>query len=197
MGNRVFSVLFRLPLAAHLGATALAFGGFQWIKGRLDASYAASGHPVDYATGQLAFDARMIESYYAQMIKAGTLPVYVSTQYIDFGFIAAVMAVSVLFGTLAARLGAGINRLGVWGWWAGLAAALLGVAGASFDVLENLLSFVMLDRPQAIPQPLALTYSAAAAAKFAFLTLAMLSVLVSLTTGAVARVWVFVARPDA
>jgi hypothetical protein len=197
MENRVFSVLLRLPLAAHLGATALAFGGFQWIKSRLDASYAASGHPVDYATGQLAFDAQMIESYYARMIEAGTLPVYVQTQFLDFGFIAAIMTMSVLFGTLTARLGARINRPGVWGWWAGLAAALLGVAGASFDVLENLLSFVMLDRPQAIPQPLALAYSTAAAAKFALLTSAMLSVLVSLTASALAKAWIFATRPDA
>jgi hypothetical protein len=197
MENRVFSVLLRLPLAAHLGATALAFGGFQWIKGRLDASYAASGHPVDYATGQLAFDARMIESYYARMMEAGTLPVYLQTQFIDFGFIAAVMAVSVLFGALTARLGARINRLGVWGWWAGLAAAMMGVMGAGFDVLENLLSFVMLDRPQAIPQPLALAYSTAAAAKFALLTSAMASVILSLTAGALARAWIFATRPDA
>lgn len=197
MENRVFYVLLRLPLAAHLGATALAFGGFQWIKGRLDASYAASGHPVDYATGQLAFDAQMIESYYARMIEAGTLPVYVQTQFLDFGFIAAVVAVSLLFGTLMARLGARINRLGVWGWWAGLTAALLGVAGASFDVLENLLSFVMLDRPQAIPQPLALAYSAAAAAKFALLTTAMVCVLFSLTAGVLGRVSSAIATTNA
>lgn len=188
MENRVFSVLLRMPLAAHLGSTALAFGGFQWIKSRLDTSYAASGHPVDYATGQLAFDAQMIESYYARMIEAGTLPVYVQTQFLDFGFIAAVMAVSLLFGTLTARLGARINRLGVWGWWAGLVAAMLGAAGAGFDVLENLLSFVMLDRPLAIPQPLALAYSAAAATKFAFLTSAMVCVLLSLTAGVLGRV---------
>ena len=145
MENRVFSVLLRWPLAAHLGATMLAFGGLQWVKSRLDASYAASGHPADYATGQLAFDARIIESYYARMIEAGTLPVYLQTQFIDFGFIAAMVALSVLLGTLAARLGARINRLGAWGWWMGLAATMLGAAGAGFDVLENLLSFVMLD----------------------------------------------------
>jgi hypothetical protein len=103
----------------------------------------------------------------------------------------------VLFGALTARLGARINRLGVWGWWAGLAAAMMGVMGAGFDVLENLLSFVMLDRPQAIPQPLALAYSTAAAAKFALLTSAMASVILSLTAGALARAWIFATRPDA
>ncbi len=37
----MLSVVFRLPALAHLTAAALAFGGFQWVKSRLDASYAA------------------------------------------------------------------------------------------------------------------------------------------------------------
>lgn len=184
----MFPVIFRLPLAAHMAAAALSFGAFQWVKGRLDASYAASGHPVDYATGQLAFDARTIESYYAHMIEAGTLQVYWQTQFIDFGFIAAVMAVSLLFGTLAARFGERINRLGVWGWRLGIAAAILGVSGAAFDALENLLSFLILASPQAIPQPLALAYSTAAAVKFALLTTAMICLLLSIMAGAAGRI---------
>jgi len=112
----MFPMIFRLPVVAHLTAAALAFGVFLWVKGQLDASYAASGHPVDYATGQLAFDARIIEGYYAHMIETGSLQIYWQTQFIDFGFIAAVMTVAMLFGTLAARFGGRINRLGVWGW---------------------------------------------------------------------------------
>jgi len=50
------------------------------------------------------------------MIEAGILQIYGQTQFIDFGFIAAVIAVSVLFGTLAARLAARISGLGVRGW---------------------------------------------------------------------------------
>ena len=184
----MFPLIFRVPLAAHVAATFLAFGGFQWVKGRLDTSYAASGHPVDYATGQLAFDARLIEGYYAHMIEAGTLQVYWQTQFIDFGFIASVMAVAMLFGTLAARFGGRINRLGVWGWRLGLAAALVGMSGAAFDALENLLSFLMLASPQAIPQPLALAYSTAAAGKFALLTAGMLCLLLSIMAGAAARI---------
>jgi len=184
----MFSTIFRLPLAAHVAAAILAFGGFQWVKGSLDTSYAASGHPVDFATGQLSFDARLIEGYYAHMIEAGTLQVYWQTQFIDFGFIAAVMAVAMLFGTLAARLGGRINRLGVWGWHLGLAAAIVGVSGAALDALENLLSFLMLASPQAIPQPLALAYSTAAAAKFALLTTAMICLLLSIMAGAAGRI---------
>ena len=175
--------LTRLPVLAHGGATAVAFGAFQWVRVQLDASYAASGHPVDYATGQLTFDARTIEGYYAVMIEAGTLDIYVRTQIIDFGFIACMMALSLLLGTLVARLGG----RGSLGWRLGIGAAVLGVAGASFDVVENLLSFAMLARPQDIPQALALAYSSAAAAKFALLTLAMAAVPLSLVAGAVAR----------
>lgn len=188
MGNHVFSVIFRLPPIVHLTAAILAFVGFQWVKGRLDASYAASGHPVDFATGQLAFDAQKIAGYYAHMIEAGTLQIYWQTQFIDFGFIAAAMALSVLFGTLAARFGGRINRLGVWGWHLGLAAATLGVSGAAFDALENLLSFLMLASPQAIPQPLALAYSTAAAVKFALLTTAVICLLLSIMAGAAGRI---------
>jgi hypothetical protein len=184
----MFSLFFRLPLAAHLAAAALTFGGFQWVKGRLDASYAASRHPVDYATGQLTFDARVIEGYYANMIDAGTLQVYWRTQFIDFGFIAAVMAVSLLFGTLTARFGGRINGLGVWGWRLGLAAAILGVSGAAFDALENLLSFLMLASPQEIPHLLAQAYSTAAAVKFALLTTAMICLFLSAISGAAARI---------
>ena len=74
------------------------------MKSRLDASYAASGNPADYATGQLAFDARIIESYYARMIEAGTLPVYLQTQFIDFGFIAAMGGLYVALRLLAMTL---------------------------------------------------------------------------------------------
>lgn len=184
----MFAVLFRLPLLVHVIAAGAAFGLFHWVKAWLDASYEASRHPVDYATGQLAFDAGVIEGYYAHMVEAGTLDIYWRTQFIDFGFIAAVMAVSVLFGTLAARLGGRVNGIGVWGWRLGLAAAVLGVAGASFDILENLLSFVMLARADAIPQPLAIAYSTAAAIKFALLTAAMASLLLSVLAGAAGRI---------
>lgn len=193
--------IVRLPVLVHLAAAVVAFGGFQWVKARLDASYAASQHPVDYATGQLAFDARLIEGYYAHMAEAGTLGIYWQTQFIDFGFIAAVMAVSVLFGTLAARLGGRINRLGLWGWRLGLTAAILGVTGAGFDILENLLSFAMLSRPEAIPQSLALVYSGAAAAKFALLTGAMmallLALLLALLAGAAGRIRDTLSAPEA
>lgn len=161
----------RLPVWGHALAAAASFGLFNWVQTRLDASYAASSHPVDYATGQLSFSASQVESWYAAMQDSGTLGVYWQTQFIDFGFIAAVMAMGLLVGTLAARLA----RPGSWARLMGLAAAAMAIAGAGFDAVENLLSFVMLTTPQAIPQSLAVIYSSAAAVKFALLVMAVLT----------------------
>jgi len=155
-----------LSLPLHGLATAGAFGLFQIARTRLDASYAASGYPVDYATGQLSFNAERLEGYYAVMTQAGTMAVYLRTQIIDFGFIASVLLLSALLGTL-------VSRAGGWARGLGLAAAMLGMAGAGFDALENLLSFVILTDPTDIAPLMALTYSSAAAVKFALLTGAM------------------------
>lgn len=184
----MLAAIARLPLIVHLTAAGVSFGLFQWVKARLDTSYAASGHPVDYATGQLAFDAETIEGYYAHMQAAGTLDIYWQTQMIDFGFIASIAALSLFLGTLAARLGGRINAIGRRGFRLGLTATFFGLAGAGFDALENLISFIMLSRPDAIAQPLALAYSSAAAAKFAALTAGMAAVAVSVLLGVVARV---------
>lgn len=174
----MFERLTKTPLIAHAAATAAAFALFQFAKGALDASYAASGYPVDYATGQLSFSAAKLQGYYAVMGQAGTLGIYVRTQVIDFGFIASVMVLSLLLGPLVARLGAR---------WIGFAAAIAGIAGASFDVIENLLSFVLLADPQNLSQGVALAYSTAAAIKFALLTTAMATVLLALIAGLATR----------
>jgi len=177
------SRIVTMPVWAHLGASGLAIAGFMGAKARLDASYAASGHPVDYATGQLAFDADVIAGYYRVMQDAGTLGVYVRTQVIDFGFIAMMAAVALLLAALVARIGrpgSAARRVGRW-------TALAGVTGAGCDVVENLISFAMLARPDAIPQALALAYSSAAAAKFGLLTLAMVGLAVTLVLAIISR----------
>ena len=179
----MFTRIMSLPLWLHGGLAAGAFAAFQGVKSKLDQSYAASGHPVDYATGQLTFDASKIESYYAVMQGKGALDVYRTTQFIDFGFIAAVMILGLLLGTLVARLGPEAS----WGRRLGKTAAILAVTGAIFDALENLASFAMLREPTAISQPLALIYSSFAAIKFAALTAAMVALLASLALGLWAR----------
>lgn len=175
--------LFRIPVVVHGGLTLAACAAFMAVKTRLDASYAAARHPVDYATGQLAFSAERIEEYYAVMMQAGTLDIYWRTQMIDFGFIASIALLSVLLGTLAGRIGRPgtlPRRMGIW-------TACAGLAGAGFDAIENLLSFAMLARPEQIPTALAVSYSAAAAFKFALLTAAMALLVATVIVGLASR----------
>ena len=128
----------------------------------LNTSYEASGHPVGYAEGQLAFSGDTIKGYYATMADLGTLGTYVTTQLIDFAFIAATIAIGVFLATRIARALTG-SRLRA----AAAAAAVLFIVGGAFDVIENLISFVMLADSAGFPDALALPYSAAAALKFA------------------------------
>lgn len=172
-----------LPVWAHAGGAALVFAGFQAVKSLLDQAYVASRHPVDYATGQLAFDAGKVEGYYATMQAAGTLDIYWRTQFIDFGFLLAIGLLALFWGTLVARL----SRPGQWGHRFGFAAAGLGIAGATFDALENLTSFVLLSNPTQISQFWATVYSSFAAAKFAMISSAMLAMLLALIFGIISR----------
>lgn len=175
----MFARIFRLPALAHSGAAIASFAAFQGIKSALDASYAASGYPVDYATGQLSFSAEKLEGYYAAMQAQGTLPIYVRTQVIDFGFLAMVGITALMLGTLAARL----SMRGQWGHRLGMATAILGIGGAGMDAAENLMSFVLLANPADISTPLALIYSAFAAVKFALLVAAVFALIGAVAFG--------------
>lgn len=180
--QRFFNPMFSLPLWGHAVLTLGAIAGFLGIKGSLDRSYAASRHPVDYATGQTTFDATRIKGFYAHMQAEGTLDIYLRTQLIDFGFLIALGLCGVLIGTLVARAG----RDGSWARRIGSLAAALFLGGAVMDASENLVSFVMLADPQGFADWLALPYSGFAVVKFALITAGMAAVLISLaatTTG--------------
>lgn len=176
--------LTEMPIWLHVAATAVAFGVFQAVRVTLDAYYAASNHPVDYATGQTTFDAERIKGFYAVMEQAGTLDIYVRTQLVDFGFLTMIAVFGLLLGTLVARSG----PQGSWARKAGLGAAVAAVFGALCDASENAVSFIMLANPQGFADWLALPYSAFAVLKFALITLAMALVLVALLLGLAGRV---------
>jgi len=176
MPRRLFTAIAQMPWPAHLALAAASIAGYRWIGPRLNASYAASNHPVDYATGQTTFDGATIKSYYAAMQDAGTLDVYWTTQLIDFGFIAAIAALGLFVCTLAARL----SRPASWGRRIGFAAGAAAIIGALCDAAENAISFVMLSNPAEFANWLALPYSGFAVLKFAAITLAMAGVAASL-----------------
>lgn len=170
MIRKFFLFAFSLPAMVHL---ALAVGSivlFVVAKGYLDASYMASNHPVDYATGQTGFDGTLIKGYYAHMQKMGTLGVYWTTQFIDFSFIAGMFSMGLFALSGIARLArpASVGRK------AGLMASAALMTGAVSDVIENLISFVMLAMPNDFPDWIALPYSAFAVVKFALVTTGML-----------------------
>lgn len=162
MLSRLFNAPMKLPLPVHVGGLLISFGWFQWIKGRLDASYAASNHPVDYATGQTAFDGPTIKGYYQTMIDAGTLDIYWQTQLIDFGFILGLFLMGLFAGTLIARFA----KAGGWARRVALIAGGSIMFGALCDAIENLISFVMLSNPTDFADWIALPYSTFAVVKF-------------------------------
>ena len=181
----IFKYITTISLWIHAGAAITSLIGFQWIKSILDASYAASGHPVDYATGQTTFNAEMIKGYYAHMENLGTLEVYQTTQIIDFGFILAMACMGLFFCTLLARF----SRADSWGRRIGLFAGLSLCAGAFSDTIENGISFIMLANPVDFAAWLALPYSAFASLKFALITVGMLAVVVSFLMGGIGRLF--------
>jgi len=178
MPMKPFTTATTLPVWVHAACATGTVGFFQWIKGRLDAGYAASGHPVDYFTGQTAFSGPVVKEYYGHMQDAGTLDIYVRTQMIDFGFILAMIGIGVFVFTLLARAG----RAGSFSRRVGLLAGLSIVTGALCDAIENGISFIMLANPAGFADWLALPYSTFASVKFALITLGMALILLSLVT---------------
>jgi hypothetical protein len=182
---KVFEKLTQLPIWAHgLGLVAV-FGVFNVVKARLDALYAASGHPVDYATGQTTFDAQRVKGFYDVMDQAGTLGIYVQTQIFDYVFMLTLAAFGAMLGTFVARAG----RQGSWARRIGLTAAIAALFGAVMDALENGVSFVMLADPAGFADWLVLPYSGFAAIKFALIGLALLCVAACLIIAALGRVF--------
>lgn len=183
MKATLFDHILSLPLWIHTATFAGSAAAFVWVKGRLDASYAASGHPVSYAEGQTSFSAEKIRGWYQVMTDAGTLDVYWRTQIIDYGFMAALFLLGLFGGLLVARLW----RQGSIASWLALFGALAVPLGTVFDALENGVSFIMLADPAWFPSWLAVPYSGFAVVKFACILAGMLSIILSLPVGAVGR----------
>ena len=180
---KLVSKVIGMPLWSNIIALPIIFAAFNWIKSKLDSSYAASNHPVDYATGQTSFNGETIKGYYQTMIDAGTLDIYWQTQFIDFGFIVAIFCIGLFTGALVARFA----RVGSWGRKLGRFAAFAIIMGALCDVIENLISFVMLSNPVNFQHWIALPYSGFAALKFLLITLGVFGVLASILMTAIGR----------
>ena len=144
----------------------------------LDPSYVASQYPVPFYVGQMTFDAAELKSYYQVMLDKGTMPVYWSTQCIDFVFIActylAFFALSQSIFHSMVRVFPNALR------WRNVAAWMCFIAplAAVADAIENLLSFILLLQPVSFPDFLVYPYSSFAAIKFFLFALTYLWALV-------------------
>lgn len=134
-------------------------------------------------TGQTSLSGETIKGYYATMSDAGTLDVYVTTQWIDFGFILGFFGIGLFVCTLIARL----NRPLSFGRNTGVLAGLAFVFGGLNDMIENGWSFVMLANPSSFADWLALPHSTFAVVKFGLITLGMALALASLVLATAGR----------
>ena len=159
---KLAKTLANLPIYAQALGAVLAYALMRVANIVLDRSYATSQYPVPFYVGQTAFSGETLKTYYAHMIKSDTLGIYWRTQFVDFMFIAAVFLAGLvvsLFLTHLHEKGTALYRLS----WA---AAIMIPLGATFDVFENLTSFIMLSQPTSFPNWIALVYSSFAVLKF-------------------------------
>lgn len=154
--------LIKLPWLWHTLAAIVSFGLLGFTNTILEASYATSQYPVSYAAGQTTFNGELLKSYYAFMLEKGTFDLYWRTQFIDFTFIAAVFAAGLLIPTVIRRAA----RPSTLAYIVLTVAAVIIPLGAILDVIENLISFVIISQPLTFPNWLALPYSTVAVMKF-------------------------------
>ena len=182
MFNGIILKIQGWALVTHIVAAGVAFAVMQAALALVNGFYARSGHPVSFFEGQTAFSADAIKGWYAHMIDAGTMNIYVQTQLVDYVFIATVALFGVVIGTLAMRLAGDFSLLAKN---LGFAVLILFVAAASSDAIENLISFVMLSDPLNFDPWLAFPYSGFAVLKFACLAAGFASLATSVLLTAV------------
>ena len=182
--NIIKQKISSLSLLPHLILTAVSFAAYRISNIILDASYARSKFPVPFFEGQTAFDGDLIKSYYQFMIDAGTLNIYWQTQLIDFIFIASFF----LFGMIMPLLVRRLYKVRTIPYRIATLVATLIPLGTIFDVLENLVSFVMLAQPLTFPNWIAIIYSSLATLKFASIGLGFMLLLASVVWFVVATI---------
>ena len=147
-------------------------GGLAWAT-RL---YAQSGFSPRLIEGQLAFDAALTRSWYGALIEQDTLDIYWRTQWVDFIFIAGLLATLFILHLIIAkarRNEPGWQRLALW-------LAVLGPAIATADIWENLVTLMMLSAPTSFPAWLATLASILSAVKWGWAVIGTSLVVVQL-----------------
>ncbi|GGJ57289.1 hypothetical protein [Deinococcus roseus] len=146
-------------------------------------SYTLSQFPVPYFVGQLSFSAAKLTGYFQVLLEKHTLPLFWLTQYVDFFFILSVFLLHYCLTLLPYKAFQNSAKLKT------LSLMMMGIALAApfFDVMENLVSFVLLQNPQHLSEPLALVYSSFSALKFSGFMVTYLWLGVALVIAAVRK----------
>ncbi len=129
----------------------------------LDSWYAASQFPVPFFEGQTTFNAEQYKSFLAVLQDKGTLGTFFTTQIIDYAYLT---TIALSFGALSIAIFRSLPSIP----WLKTVAKVLGiisVQAATFDALENAVSFIFLANPQDFADWLIYPYSSFAVAKFA------------------------------
>jgi len=116
----------------------------------------------------MSFSAEKIKAWFAYMAEQNTLGIYKTTQHIDFIFILSVFILHFFTLVLISRL------FPIDSTWRKvmIICATVSLLAPIFDVLENLVSYLMLASPVDFPNWLVYPYSGFAALKFAMFVFA-------------------------
>jgi hypothetical protein len=166
MLGKVRSILDKGPSALVLWAlSVVTFVISKVIQTQwLDKSYVESRFPVPFYEGQTTFDASETKAHFQVLLDQGTLDIFWRTQLIDFIYIFSTFVFTVIVMAAIYKMLAFSTSLQKFSWL----MLLLMPLNAIMDVLENLVSFVMLAEPTGFADWLIVPYSSFAVAKFAF-----------------------------
>ena len=162
--------LWRWWLLAVVGLISARLVQVFW----LDPAYVQSQFPVPFYIGQTTFNAIELKSYYQVMLDKGTLSLYWQTQWIDFVFI---VCTYWAFFALTQSIHHSIKRAQprARSWQAvARAACYIAPIAAVADMLENLISFIMLLQPKGFWDIWVYPYSSFAVVKFCIFALTYL-----------------------
>ncbi|MDN4500787.1 hypothetical protein QX776_00070 [Alteromonadaceae bacterium BrNp21-10] len=148
----------------------ITFAVSQYIMGWLTNLYNLTEFPVSFFVGQTTFDAAELKGYWQVLIEKNTLGKYVMVQVYDYGYM---LTVLIAFACCCIALFRSFpinSRLRNLAWL----FVLFTPQAATFDALENAVSFIMLMQPLEFADWLVHPYSAFASIKFVIYGIAYL-----------------------
>ena len=164
-----------------LGIIAMAIS--QYTMGWLNGLYAQTLFPVSFMEGQTAFHGPTIKGYYAFLLEKGTFGQYYFVQIVDYLFMMTVFASNALLCIAVYRSMPEVRGLKA----IALFMVFTAPQAATFDALENAVSFIMLADPTQFADWLAYPYSSFAVAKFMVFSLAYIWIALGILIGAGAQ----------